>query len=79
MDIREQIGMVKASTLCTNYAISLLEEKPEWAKVAQECAAIIDEAYKLALTNPENGSEPCQDNNNLLQVPEIDYTSGLPR
>ena len=72
-------ALKEAMRLCLEYADSLSIEKPEWAEVALECAAIIDDARKGALTIAEIGDGSCQELSSFLVVPEIDYTSGLSR
>ena len=72
-------AMIQASYLCWNYAESLAIEKPDFATVALECAAIIDDAGKQALTIAETGDGSCQALSSFLIAPEIDYTSGFPR
>ena len=74
-----RIALLEAANLCTKYAISLMVEKPELAKVAVECSAIIDDYREGMLTIEDIGSGCRQDNYNFLEVPEIDYTSGFPR
>ncbi len=72
-------GMVQASYLCRNYAEMLAFEKPDFATVALECAAIIDDAGEQALTIAWIGDCSCQELSSFLVKPEIDYTSGFPR
>lgn len=77
--LTREIALLEAANLCTKYAVSLLEEKPEFSKVAVECAAIIDDYREQALTINEIGSGSCQELSSFLIKPEIDYGSGLPR
>ena len=51
----------------------------DFADVALECAAIIDDVSKGALTIDEIGDGSCQSFSSFFALPEIDYTSGLPR
>ena len=69
----------EAAALCIAYAYSLMREKLDFAEVALECAAIIKDASEQALTIAEIGDGSCQELSSFLIVPEIDYTSGLPR
>lgn len=65
---------------CVDYAKSLVDEKPDWAAVALECCAIIDDAGKWALTIEESRADACLGGyGTFFSIPEIDYTSGLPR
>ena len=72
-------ALLAAATACEEYAFSLMIEKPDWAEVALECSRIIDDIRKRALTIAEIGDGSCQELSSFLVVPEIDYTSGLPR
>ena len=47
--IREK-ALMDAANLCEEYAFSLMIEKPDWAEVALECARIIDDMRKRALS-----------------------------
>ncbi len=69
----------EASMLCRKYALSLASTNLDWSEVALECAAIIEDAGKQALTIDEIGSGSCQELSSFLVAPEIDYTSGFPR
>lgn len=78
MSERNQV-FLKAADLCEEYAFSLMDEKPEWAEVAMECARIIDDASKGALTIDEIGAGSCQEVPAFILKPEIDYGSGPDR
>ena len=74
-----ETAFCEARALCLKYALSLYDEKPEWSRVASECADIIEDASKGALTIDEIGSGSCQEVPAFILKPEIDYDSGLPR
>jgi len=71
-------AFVECKRLCQKYAFSLPREKYEWAMVALECAAIIEDVGKRVLTIDEIGNGSCQELSSFLVAPEIDYTSGFP-
>lgn len=74
-----RLAFLEAECICRAYAVSLRNEKPEWADVASQCADMIDDASMQALTIAEIGDGSCQELSSFLIKPEIDYTSGLPR
>ena len=71
-------ALLEAALICSKYADNLLADKPEWADVALECAAMIEDASEEALTIAEIGGGSCQELSSFLVAPEIDYTSGFP-
>ena len=68
-----------AANVCIAYSNALARDKFDWAIVALECAELIEDVGKGALTIAEIGNGSCQELSSFLIVPEIDYTSGLPR
>lgn len=78
LDVRRK-ALLEAALMCSQYADSLFVEKPEFAEVAWQCSALIEEASEQAHTITDIGSGSCQEVPAWILKPEIDYTSGLPR